>query len=90
MALWIVKANQSTKPWAKLVSEPGIDWNSTSALATIRPIHGVDGFLGQCLTEYYRSAALLPQSDNALVWPYVQSQETAIMMRKKCPDITFA
>ena len=90
MALWTVKANQSTKPWAKLFSEPGINWNSKSALATVRPTHGVEGFVGQCITEWYQTAALLPQSENALIWPYVQSQQTAKMMRKKCPELTFA
>merc|ERR1739842_70646 len=76
MALWTVKANQSTKPWAKLFSEPGINWNSKSALATIRPTHGVEGFVGKCLDEWYQAAALIPQSENALIWPYVQSQQT--------------
>ena len=90
MALWAFKATKSSKPWTKLFSEPGIDWNSTNALATVRPVHGVEGFIGQCITEYYKSAALLPQSDNALVWPYVLPQETSNMMRKKCPDLTFA
>ena len=90
MALWTVKANQSTRPWAKLFSEPDIDWNSESALATIRPDHGVEGFAGKCVTEWYRVAALLPKTDNALVWPYVKSQQTAKMLRKKCPSLTFA
>ena len=90
MALWTVKASQSKKPWTKLFSEPCIDWNSTSALATIRPVHGINGFAGKCVTEWYRTAALLPQSDNALLWPYVKSQQIAAMLRKKCPEITFA
>ena len=89
MALWAVKASKSKKPWTKLFSEPGIDWSSSSALTTVRSTHGVEGFAGQCITEWYRSAALLPASDTAYIWPYINQPSVAAMMRKKCPNLTF-
>ena len=90
LALWTVKANQSEKSWAKLMNEEGIDWNSSEAMATIRSDHKVEGFLGRCVTEWYRIAALLPPSDNAIVWPYVKGPQISRMMRKKCPNLSFA
>ena len=89
MALWTVKASKSTKPWTKLFSESGIDWSNSSALTTVRSTHGVEGFAGQCITEWYRSAALLPASDTAYIWPYINQPSVAAMMRKKCPNLTF-
>ena len=89
MALWTVKASQSKKPWTQLFSESGIDWNSSSALTTVRSTHGVEGFAGQCITEWYRSAALLPASDTAFIWPYINQQSVSAMLRKKCPNLTF-
>ena len=69
MALWAVKATNSDKPWTKLLDEPGIDWSKDAALYTIRSEHGVEGFLGKCVTEWYRAAACLPdpQPDKAIV-----------------------
>ena len=89
MALYTVKASKSTNPWTKLFSETGIDWSNSSALTTVRSTHGVEGFAGQCITEWYRSAALLPASDTAYIWPYINQPSVSAMMRKKCPNLTF-
>ena len=89
MALWIVKANSSKKPWADLVAETGIDWKSQSALVTIRSNHGVEGFMGKCVDEYYKTVSLLPRtSEEAFLWPYMQQPAVSNMLRKKSPNLT--
>ena len=60
-------ANQSSKPYSQLFEEKGINWKSASA-------HGVEGFLGQSVTEYYKAAGLVSSKESALIWPYVWSQ----------------
>ena len=89
MALWAVKSTQSNKPWTNMFSEPCINWKSQSALATIRPTHGVKGFAGSCVTEWYKTAALANSSHSAILWPYVKSHQTARMLQKKSPTLTF-
>ena len=90
MALWIFKANTSTKQWSNLLSEEGIDWKSPSALVTIRKNHGVEGFLGKCVDEYYKTVSLLPRiSEEAILWPYMQKPEVSNMLRRKSPNLTF-
>ena len=89
MALWAVKASQSSKPYSQLFEEKGINWKSPSALATVRTEHGVEGFLGQCVTEYYKIAGLVASKESALIWPYVESGPTAQLLQKKSPNLTF-
>ena len=89
MALWAVKASQSAKPYSRLFEEKGINWKSPSALATVRTEHGVEGFLGQCVTEYYKIAGLVASKESALIWPYVESETTAQLLKKKSPNLTF-
>ena len=89
LALWAVKATKSTKPWTKSFQEPGINWQSTDALSTIRSHHWVDGFAGICVSEWYRTASLAKTSNRALIWPYIKSISVSKMLRKKCPALTF-
>ena len=89
MALWVVKASKSNRPWSNIFQEPGVDWKSASALSSVRSLHWVDGFAGKCVTEWYRTAALLENEGNALLWPYVQTASVANMLRRKCPTLTF-
>ena len=89
MALWAVKATKSSKPWAKLFREPGIDWQSADALLTIRSQHWVDGFAGLCVSEWYHTASLAKPSNRALIWPYIKSIPISRMMKLKCPTLTF-
>ena len=89
MALWIHKANTSSKQWSNLLTEEGIDWKSPSALVTIRKNHGVQGFLGKCVDEYYKTVSLLPSlSEEAILWPYMQQPEVSNMLRRKSPHLT--
>ena len=48
------------------------------------------GFIGSCITEWYRTIALVKPNFAAYVWPYVKSKNIAAMMKKKCPQLTFA
>ena len=89
LALWAVKATKSTKPWAKLFTEPGIDWKSPNALSTIRSQHWVDGFAGLCVSEWYHTAALAKPSNRAMIWPYIKSIPVSKMVKSKCPTLTF-
>ena len=89
LALWAVKATKSSKTWTKSFREPGIDWQTEEALATIRSEHQVKGFAGLCVSEWYRTAALAKQSNRALIWPYIKSASVSRMIRKKCPALTF-
>jgi hypothetical protein len=43
----------------KLVVEDGVDWTKQEALSSVREIHGVEGFLGECVTAWYDSLSLL-------------------------------
>ena len=89
MALWVVKACNSKKPWANIFEEPGVNWKSVNALASVRSLHLVGGFAGMCVTEWYRTVALLESESNALLWPYIQAAPIATMLKRKCPDLTF-
>jgi hypothetical protein len=43
----------------KLVVEHGVDWTKQEALSSVREKHGVEGFLGECVTAWYDSLSLL-------------------------------
>ena len=66
MALWVVKASKSNRPWANIFYEPDVDWKSASAFSSVRSDHWVEGFAGKCVTEWYRTAALLENEGKAL------------------------
>ena len=70
--------------------EDGIDWKDMSALATVRNEHKVEGFLGSCVTEWYRTISLAQPSFTSYMWPYVKSKNISRMMKEKCPKLTFA
>ena len=89
-ALWIYKGMRTKKPWAKALREPGIDWTTETALTTPRLNHGISGFLGECVTEWYRSVTLLKGTDNAYIWPYIKNVELSRIIMRKCPKLTFS
>jgi hypothetical protein len=64
----------------KLVVEHGVDWKKQEALSSVRERHGVEGFLGECITSWYDSLSLLKPGDNALVWPYINAQQVIKLM----------
>jgi hypothetical protein len=53
--------------------EHGVDWTKQEALSSVRETHGVEGFLGECVTAWYYSLSLLKPGGNALVWPYINA-----------------
>jgi hypothetical protein len=54
-AHWVAKLTGEQRPWMKLVVEHGVDWTKQEALSSVREIHGVEGFLGECVTAWYDS-----------------------------------
>ena len=90
LALWAVKATSTSKAWAISCREPGIDWKSQAALHTVRVDHKVEGFLGVCVSEWYRTIALLKPVETALIWPYLKNRNLSSMLRRKCPNLNFS
>jgi hypothetical protein len=58
-AHWVAKLTGERRPWMKLVVEDGVDWTKQEALSSVRETHGVEGFLGECVTAWYNSLSLL-------------------------------
>jgi hypothetical protein len=54
----------------------------------VRETHGVEGFLGECVTAWYDSLSLLKPGGNALVWPYVNASQVSKLMKNKLPFLT--
>jgi hypothetical protein len=73
----------------KLVVEHGVDWTKQEALSNVRETHGVEGFLGECVTAWYDSLSLLKPGRNALVWPYINATQVCKLMKNKLHLITF-
>jgi hypothetical protein len=73
----------------KLVVEHGVDWTKQEALSSVRETHGVEGFLGECVTAWYDSVSLLKPGGNALVWPYINASQVSKLMKNKLPLLTF-
>ena len=89
LALWAVKATSTNKAWANACREPGINWKSQAALHTVRDDHKVEGFLGVCVSEWYRTIALLNPQGTAIVWPYIKNKSLSTILKKKCPNLNF-
>jgi hypothetical protein len=77
-ANWIAKLTGEQKPWMKLVVEHNVDWTKQDALSSVRETHGVEGFLGVCVTSWYDSRSLLKPEGNALVWPYINAPQVLL------------
>jgi hypothetical protein len=73
----------------KLVVEYGVDWTKQEALSSVREKHGVEGFLGECVTAWYDSLSLLKSGGNALVWPYIKASQVSKLLKNKLPLLTF-
>jgi hypothetical protein len=73
----------------KLVVEHGVDWTKQEALSSVRETHGVEGFLGECVTAWCDSLSLLKPGGNALVWPYINVSQVRKLMKNKLPLLTF-
>jgi hypothetical protein len=73
----------------KLVVEHGVDWTKQEALSSVRETHGVESFLGECVTSWYDSLSLLKPGGNALVWPYINTLQVSKLMKNKLPLLTF-
>jgi hypothetical protein len=58
-AYWVAKLTGEQRPWMKLVVEDGVDWTKQEALSSVREIHGVEGFLRECVTAWHDSLSLL-------------------------------
>jgi hypothetical protein len=69
--------------------EHGVDWTKQEALSSVRETHGVEGFLGECVTAWYDSLSLLKPGGNALVWPCINASQVCKRMKNKLPLITF-
>jgi hypothetical protein len=54
------------RPWMKLVVEHGVDWTKQEALSSVSKTHGVEGFLGECVTAWYDSLSLLKTGEMPL------------------------
>jgi hypothetical protein len=54
-AHWVAKLTGEQRPWMKLVVEHRVDWTKQEALSSVREIHGVEGFLRECVTAWYDS-----------------------------------
>jgi hypothetical protein len=54
----------------------------------VREKHGVEGFLGECVTAWYDSLSLLKLGGNALVWPYMNASQVSKLMKNKLPLLT--
>jgi hypothetical protein len=74
----------------KLVVEDEVDWTKQEAMSSVREIHGVEGFLGACVTAWYDSLSLLKPRGNAHVWPYIKALHVKKIMKKKLPLLTFS
>jgi hypothetical protein len=70
----------------KLVVDDGVDWTKQEALSSVREIHGVEGFLGECVTAWYDSLSLLKPWGNLLVWPYIKALH---VKTSRCPSCAF-
>jgi hypothetical protein len=88
-AHWVAKLTGEQRPWIKLVVEDGVDWTKQEALSSVREIHSVEGFLGECVTAWYDSLSLLKPGGNDLVWPYIKALHVKKIMKKKLPLLTF-
>jgi hypothetical protein len=64
----------------------GVDWTKQEALSSVRETHGVEGFLGECVTAWYDS---LKPGGNAIVWPYINALQVCKLMKNKLPLLTF-
>jgi hypothetical protein len=58
-AHWVAKLTGERGPWMKLLVEHGVDRTKQEALSSVRETHGVEGFLGECVTAWYDSLSLL-------------------------------
>jgi hypothetical protein len=65
----------------KLVVEDEVDWTKQEAMSSVREIHGVEGFLGACVTAWYDSLSLLKPPGNAHVWPYIKALHVKKIMK---------
>jgi hypothetical protein len=74
----------------KPVVEHGIIWTKKEALSSVRESHGVEGFLGECVTSWYDSLSLLKPGANVLVWPYINAPQISKLMKNKLPILTFS
>jgi hypothetical protein len=88
-AHWVAKLTGEQRPWMKLVAEDGVDWTKQETLSSVRETHGVEGFLGECVTAWYDSLSLLKPGGNALVWPYINAPHVKKLMKTKLPLLTF-
>jgi hypothetical protein len=88
-AHWVAKLTGEQRPWMKLVVEDGVDWTKQEALSSVKETHGVEGFLGECVTAWYDSLSLLKPGGNALVWPYINALQVKKIMKNKLPLLTF-
>jgi hypothetical protein len=88
-AHWVAKLMGEQRPMMKLVVEDGVDWTKQEALSSVKETHGVEGFLGECVTAWYDSLSLLKPGGNTLVWPYIKALHVNKIMKKKLPLLTF-
>jgi hypothetical protein len=84
-AHWVAKLTGEQIPWMKLVVEHGVDWTNQEALSSVRETHGVEGFLGECVTAWYDRLSLLRPGGNALVWQYINYSQVSKLMKNKLP-----
>jgi hypothetical protein len=86
---WVAKLTGEQIPWMKLVVEDEVDWTKQETLSSVRETHGVEGFLGECVTAWYDSLSLLKPGENALVWQYINALHVKKLMKTKLPLLTF-
>jgi hypothetical protein len=60
----------------KSKSERRLD-KTYEALSSVRETHGVEGFLGECVTAWYHSLSLLKPGGSAFVWPYIKASQVS-------------
>jgi hypothetical protein len=58
------------------------------AQTSVRETHGVEGFLGECVTAWSDSLSLLKPGGNALVCPYINAPQLSKLMKNKLPLLT--
>jgi hypothetical protein len=88
-AHWVAKLRGEQRPWMKLVVKDGVDWTKQEALSSVRETHGVEGFLGVCVTAWYDSLSLLKPGGNALVWPYIKALHVKKNYEEKTSSFNF-
>jgi hypothetical protein len=88
-AHWVAKLTGEQRPWMTLEVEHGVDRTKQELLSIVREKHGVEGFLGDCVTAWYDSLSLLKPGGNGLVWPYINASQVSKLMKNKLPLLTF-